>query len=415
MDTSAARKPGYVPIAVLLAMEENDLRGDSNFPVDFVRRPGQPEDWTYTKARPQVLGEKDDDVCHVWYQGYGCRDWLLCDHGTHPRFVWKKEYNDSAHGGHGNTVQIPAGYHDLLDGNFCRKNLRHPSAKFCRWDQCCRDDIDDRNSKSGCHRLHQCTPYSKGSFLHENGRWYMPYSWMSSLDEDYRKAAHNEAEKYAWEPQPDNQVQKCPLLDPSVEKPGSMTSENFDRRCQILEDIKNDTGTKTNEDRGSASDRPTARNRERSRNRRVVRLDAEGPDAARVRRAATPAPKKVSFLDEGNSEPKYTTRQLENTMYGIPGLGLEAPTMAIIEDINLDLNRINLAERYENPGMWAIDKKMAAARQLDQFVRFFNQELIEEGNIKNAFLIVRKYLHVIRERHGMGEYTIPDRNATCTE
>ena len=146
-----------------------------------------------------------------------------------------------------------------------------------------------------------------------------------------------------------------------------------------------------------------------------MRLDAEGPDAARVRRAATPAPKKVSFLDESNAEPKYTTRQLENTMYGIPGLGLEATALGIIEEINLDLNRINLAERYQNPGMWAIDKKMAATRQLDQFVRFFNQELIEEGNIKNAFLIVRRYLHVIRELHGMGEYTIPDRNATCTE
>ena len=145
MDAAAARRPRNVPIAVLMAMEENGMRGDSNFPVDFVRRPGQPDDWTYAKARPQVLDEKDDDVCHVWYQGYGCRDWLLCDNGAHPRFVWKPAYNDTAHGAHGTTSQIPAGYHDLLDGNFCRRSLRHPSSKFCRYDQCCRDEIDERD------------------------------------------------------------------------------------------------------------------------------------------------------------------------------------------------------------------------------------------------------------------------------
>ena len=73
-----------IPRQIALMVENIGL-DDPNFPVEFVRSEGVPEDWTYCKARPQPVGGKDDEVCEVWHAGHGCRDWLKCENGTHPR------------------------------------------------------------------------------------------------------------------------------------------------------------------------------------------------------------------------------------------------------------------------------------------------------------------------------------------
>ena len=130
--------------------------------------------------------------CRIWYSGHGCRDWFRCKNGAHPRFVWKDPFTKQHHG---RDQHHPGGWYDLLQANFCRTNLRHPSTNGHEWIQCCREEVV--NDRTGCHRLHMCTQFTPGSFLHEDNRWYMPFSWMSSLDPSY-KLCLTKDDRYDW-------------------------------------------------------------------------------------------------------------------------------------------------------------------------------------------------------------------------
>ena len=91
--------------------------------------------------------------------------------------------------------------------------------------------------------------------------------------------------------------------------------------------------------------------------------------------------------------------------------------LTIIEEINLDLNRINLSEKfdeYRRQSSESSDVRTDTTRQLDQFIKFFNQEITEEGNIKETVIIVRRYLHNLRARHGQKDLSIPDIDAPYT-
>ena len=113
-----------IPARVRLAMLSEGIGPeDANFPVDFARPVGIPDYWTYSRARPLAVGAKDAEVCQMWFHGHGCRDWLACTNGEHPRWVWKPEHNDKHLG---NIVKVPEGWHDLLDLNFCRKKPEVP-------------------------------------------------------------------------------------------------------------------------------------------------------------------------------------------------------------------------------------------------------------------------------------------------
>ncbi len=57
-----------------------------------VRRPNVPEDWAYRRLRPVSTGAGVMEARSVWHQGHGCREWIRCDHGTLPRFIWKDEH-----------------------------------------------------------------------------------------------------------------------------------------------------------------------------------------------------------------------------------------------------------------------------------------------------------------------------------
>ena len=60
-----------LPTLVRLHMALENIEDESNFPLDFKRRKSHPEDWTYYKARPEVIGEHGENVCSVWYAGHG--------------------------------------------------------------------------------------------------------------------------------------------------------------------------------------------------------------------------------------------------------------------------------------------------------------------------------------------------------
>ncbi len=395
-----------LPTLVRLHMALENIEDESNFPLDFQRRKSHAEDWTYEKARPQLLGEPGEQVCSVWYAGHGCRDWLACKNGTHPRFVWKGGYRDTVRG---MAVTVPAGWHDLLNMSFCRKNLRSPSTRLKPSDRCCRDDMDENDVRSGCHRLHQCTPYSRGSFLHEDGHWYMPYSWMRFYDWFYREAYDRGTDdKFYWEPRPDNSTVKDARLSPSMDPPQPMSAEDFETRKALLESKR----TRRPAAPAAPAPRPAERTRAPSR-RRAVRLDTDVQDVDRVRRAATPAPnRRVTWLDEPTEQ--YTERQLDHTRYGIPGLGLNDMALSVVSDIFLDLNRINLDDRY-NPrnraaDPWAKSLEDVARSTLAKYVTFFNSDL-PEGNIKDGVVMVRAYLHEIRARQERQDFSLPEVDA----
>ena len=68
MAASAAAR-GYedmaedLPTLVRLHMALENIEDESNFPLDFQRRNSHAEDWTFEKARPQLLGEPGEQVC----------------------------------------------------------------------------------------------------------------------------------------------------------------------------------------------------------------------------------------------------------------------------------------------------------------------------------------------------------------
>ncbi len=96
--------------------------------------------------------------------------------------------------------------------------------------------MDENDVRSGCHRLHQCTPYSRGSFLHEDGHWYMPYSWMRFYDWFYREAYERGTDdKFYWELRPDNSTVKDARLASSMDPPQPMSAEAFETRKALLE------------------------------------------------------------------------------------------------------------------------------------------------------------------------------------